>query len=360
MAQVVEPQGGETDLGGQALEITVDVPVGQTTSQLVCKHQPGFLPAGAGLEPPQGLFLPLAAQSVHHKRGWGDLPALAVFRGHQALLFPAAAGFQPLKLLVDQQGAPGKVHMVPGQAKDFALPHPRKKGYKEDSLIGVALDSSHKAADGDVIHGFQRLVLHSGQGAGLGGIEPQVADGHGLLERFVEDAMDQADRLRGERFDILGFRLEQTVIERLNVRGVQRLQFDGSHGGLDVVLNIALVSLHCPGLYTPQIGFLPNVHPLAQGHFAWLQIGAPVKFAGDLAEPLSYFLLRFPGHRFLLLLSCAGVEADGEPGLPVGVLPTVAEYGFLADRSGAGGVFLGLFAARHNNLLSPHSGNQLS
>lgn len=38
-AQVVEPQGGETDLGGQPLEIAVDVPVGQATSQLASKYQ---------------------------------------------------------------------------------------------------------------------------------------------------------------------------------------------------------------------------------------------------------------------------------------------------------------------------------
>ncbi len=67
MAKVVEPQGGETNLCGQTFEITVDIPVRQTAAQFVCKHQPVFLPTGAGMEPPLGLFLPLAAQGIHHE-----------------------------------------------------------------------------------------------------------------------------------------------------------------------------------------------------------------------------------------------------------------------------------------------------
>ncbi len=106
--------------------------------------------------------------------------------------------------------------MAPGQAQDFALPHPCEEGHKKNSLLGVFLNSVHKTTDGDVIHGLQFFALYSGQGAGFGGVEPQVADGHGLLECLVEDAMDQADRLRGERLDIFAFWLEQTIIERLN------------------------------------------------------------------------------------------------------------------------------------------------
>jgi hypothetical protein len=203
------------------------------------------------LKLPLGLLFPLTAQCVHDEGCWGDLPSLAVFRGYQAFFLFAAISLQPLELLIDQQAAPAKVHMIPCQTQDFSLSHSGKEGHQKNSFVGMPLNSGHKAADRNVIHRLQLFAFHSGQGTGISGIKSQIADGYSLLERFVEDAVDQMDRFRRKWLDVSCGRMEQTVIKCLGIRSGQCFQLNGAQRGHDVIFDVGLVSFCRSGLYMP-------------------------------------------------------------------------------------------------------------
>ena len=115
----------------------------------------------------------------------------------------------------------------------------------------MALDGAHKAADRYIVHRPQLFAFHSGQSAGVGGVKSKVPNGHGLLERFMKDAVDQVDRLGRKWLDVPRRRMKQVIIKCLNNRGGQRFQLDGTQGGLDVIFDIGLVGFRCSGLYMP-------------------------------------------------------------------------------------------------------------
>lgn len=89
----------------------------------------------------------------------------------------------------------------------------------------------------------------------------------------MEHTVDVLHGFGGQaRFSILPS--PQAIIKALDCVGAQRFQLYRPHSGSDVVFDMLGVVQHCHRLYAAQIVPLPDVQPLAHGHFAGGGIGA--------------------------------------------------------------------------------------
>lgn len=345
--QIVEPGIGPADGRDHLLVVLIDRVGHQVPAQFVGEHQPGVLPGGAGPQTPLRLDRLLMAEQFHHGGGGGEFAALSALGGRQVI--PPAPRAHFLQLLADQHRPGGEVHTFPRQPQHLALAQAGEQGHQKDRLVGVTPDRRDKLADGRLIQRFQFLALHSGQGAGIGGVEAEIADGNRLLERLVEYPVDIFHCLGREAglLSALGRLSGQTVVKSLDRVRVQRLQPDAAQLRADMVFDLTAVCVHGAGLDRVEIVLLPNIQPLAQRHFARLLIGAAIQFHRDLPELLSDLLLRPAGDRFLLLPAGPRIKPHRVPGFPIGVFSASAPDGLLSDRSRTGGIFLALFAVRH-------------
>ena len=161
VAHIVEAELRRADPFHDLLEVVVDRIGVQVFAQLVGKDQVhGVLEAFPVLELPGHLLLLDPIKGVHDLLGGLQLSGLPVFRGDE--LAGPVPDPGPLELLVDQDGAPGKIHHVPGQAHDLALPHAGEQGHKEQILVLVALDGLQEVGDHVLIHGVHLLLLDPG------------------------------------------------------------------------------------------------------------------------------------------------------------------------------------------------------
>ncbi len=82
--------------------------------------------------------------------------------------------------------------------------------------------------------------------SGTGGIESQITYSDGPLECFVEDTVDVLDAL-GRQTGLVSAGLAHGVVEALDCRRDQRVEFDGSQSWVNMILDLALVRFHRPG-----------------------------------------------------------------------------------------------------------------
>lgn len=62
----------------------------------------------------------------------------------------------------------------------------------------MALDRLDKCGHSVTVQGFDFWLLRPGELAGIGGIDTEMTNFHGLLEGFVKDTMNNLDRFRGK------------------------------------------------------------------------------------------------------------------------------------------------------------------
>ena len=82
----------------------------------------------------------------------------------------------------------------------------------------------------------------------------------------MDDAVDTLHRLgRKAWFAVVGS--AQIIDKALYRVNVQSVQLDRPQGGLDVDPDVFLICLDGEWLYAPQVVPLPDIQPLAHGHF---------------------------------------------------------------------------------------------
>lgn len=161
VAHVVEAKLRRADPFHDLLEVVVDRVRVQVSAQLVGKDQiHGILETFPVFELPGHLLLLDPVEGVHDLLGGLQLPGLPVFRGDQ--LTGPVPDPGPLELLIDQNGAPGKINHVPGQTHNLPLPHAGEQGHEEQILVFVALDSLQEVGDHVLVHGMHLLLLDPG------------------------------------------------------------------------------------------------------------------------------------------------------------------------------------------------------
>lgn len=325
---VVEADLRRADLFHDLLEVVVDSVGIQISAQLVGEDQVhGILEALPVLELPGHLLLLDPVEDVHNLLGGLQLPGLPVFRGDE--LTGPVPDPGPLELLVDQNGAPGKIHRVPGQTHDLALPHAGEQGHEEQILVLVALDGLQEVRDHVLIHGVHLLLLDPGTDRGVRGVVGDVAVQDRLPQGRVEDPVDVLDRLCGELFELL-------VVEALHGVGVQRVEADQADLGLDMVPDDGPIGIGGALLDTEEILLGPDIQPFPDGHLAGRAVDAPIDLGGHLAEPLRDLLFGFACDGALDLLPGLGIRPGGIPGLPIDVGPSFSIDDLLPDRARAG------------------------
>lgn len=138
----MEPGIRTAYLGRKGFERLVNAERREILSYLICKNQTGIFPNLTGGVFPFGLPGLLLSEDVHHKGGWGDLPAFTVFRRRKHI-FCFSAPFT-LELLADEGGAILKVNAIPFQPQNFPFPHPCKKSDKEDIFKSMSMNCLHQ------------------------------------------------------------------------------------------------------------------------------------------------------------------------------------------------------------------------
>ena len=136
----------------------------------------------------------------------------------------------------------------------------------------------------------------------------------------------------------------QAVVKLLDVMGGQRIQTNGTETRLQMIADGGLVGTDRRGFHIGQIFVLPCVQPLCNGHLVQCDVGSIIQSSGSSFQLLCHFFLCLTGDRFLNLLACAGVKADGVSGFPVFVFLSAPADDFLTDVAAACG---GLLAACH-------------
>lgn len=187
------------------------------------------------------------------------------------MVLPPVLGVR-LQLLVDGDGAYGEVNAVPGEAKDLSFAHPGEQGDKVDSLEGVVLCGLEKANRVVPVQRLDFLLLDAGKATAIHGIGTNVPELDRLLERPVEHQMDVSQGLGRKPLAALVNGFDEVVVELLDSEGGKLLQLDSSKGGLDVLPDVVAVVHGGTRLHIDQVGVLPDVQPLSQGHLARLPV----------------------------------------------------------------------------------------
>ena len=350
MPHIVEAELRRADPFHDLLEVVVDRVWVQVFAQLVGKDQVhGVLEAFPVLELPGHLLLLDPVEGVHDLLGGLQLSGLPVFRGDQ--LAGPVPDPRPLKLLVDQNGAPGKIDHVPGQTHNLPLPHASEQSHEEQILVFVALDGLQEVGDHVLIHGVHLLLLDPGTDRGVRGVVGDVAVQDCLPQSRVEDPVDVLDCLRGEL-------LELAVVKALHGVGVQGVEADPANLGLDMIPDDGPIGIGGALLDAEEILFGPDIQPFPDRHLAGRTVDAPVDLRGHLAEPLGDLLFGFAGDGALDLLPGFGIRPRGIPGFPIDVGSSVSFDDFLPDRarSRRGSVYIAVW---HNCLLSCHTADTI-
>ena len=156
------------------------------------------------------------------------------------------------------------------------------------------------------------LFLNPGADGGVCRVRRDVTVQDGLLQRSVENPVKVFDRLGG-----MGFEL--AVIEALDHVRRHGVQPNGTHCGLNVVLDRRLIGVCCGFLHADQIFLRPNVQPFAKRHFAGVQVGAFVDAGSCCPKLFRHFLLGLPVDRALNLLPGSGIIPRGVTCFPVSI-----------------------------------------
>ena len=191
--QIVQPCVGQADRCDDLFIIVINRVRRDMFSNLVAKDQPGILPKRSC---PKSFFrLPLSMLSEHLDdcRGDHNRPPLPILRGYQTPLTRMPRNV--LELFVDADRGFVKIHAVPGESTDFASAHPGEKRDKEKRFISISADRLRKGCNVVRIQRHDLLALHTRQLAEIRGIEADITDFDGLLQRPVKDAMRVFDRL---------------------------------------------------------------------------------------------------------------------------------------------------------------------
>lgn len=215
VAQIMEAEVRQTDLGGDFLELVIDGVGGQVLAPLIAEDEVVVLPRRTHLEPLDILLDLMAVKQLHDRGSDTDGPTPAVLGADQ--LKGRRMTDHLLELLVDIERAVLEVHTVPCQSTDLTAPQSCEQCHHIDILIDVALNGAEERFHLILIQRHDLALFHAGQLAHLGGIAADVADLNGLLQRLVQNAVDAADGL-GRETGLVTLRFSQVVIECLNHR----------------------------------------------------------------------------------------------------------------------------------------------
>ena len=180
------------------LEVLIDRIRDQMAAQLVSEYQIAqgtALPGGASRQPPFSLLDLLCFQYVHYKRSRHNGPRLVILSGQGQNIGPTNTTLF-FELLIDRDAAARKINTVPGKTADLATPHTRKYRCQIEVFKSVAFHGGYELGGGIFIQRRDFLVDLFGQGAGICGVCPEIANSHGLGQGFVQHAMNIVDCLR--------------------------------------------------------------------------------------------------------------------------------------------------------------------
>ena len=293
VAQVVEPDAGQTGAFQQGLQVAVG-PAG--IDRVLRVERIGEDPLGAGAFPP---FPQQLSRAGRQGDGAPALSRLGLAGGHSAALALVERPAHCQRPLLP-------VEVGPHQPADLTPAHPGGQlSVEEIAPDRVLFDLLHEPLQLLVVEDLLGGGLLFGEGDILRGVSRREPLPHRRVHGLVEHTVETADGRAGERVPVLGMLGLAPVLLHLPVQG---LHVSGSHlahrpvpqPGLDVALDVLPVTLQ-RGLthHGRDVLLQPAVQPLSQRHPAILaQVHIPVlldalvqlfhqgllTFGGDVAE----------------------------------------------------------------------------
>ena len=229
----------------------------------------------------------------------------------------------------------GEVDAIPGEAQHFPLAHTCEQSDGVKRFKFVPPDGLNKRLCLQLVQRVQLRALHTGQRTSACRIEAQQPGSYGLLQRFVQNAVNILDGFGRHRNGLVhryavpldnppGYvslwhllaAFCQSVIKLLDGGRVQGFQTDSAQGGLDMVSDMRLIGNGSKGLDTAQIGICPGIQPLPHRLLAGCNIGTAADGCRNLCQLLGYFFLCLAGDRALHLLSGSRIMPGGVSGFP--------------------------------------------
>lgn len=118
----------------------------------------------------------------------------------------------------------------------------------------MALDGLQKARCGILVQRFDVLLDDSRQRTGIGRVRADVANHDRLAQRLVQHTMNVLDGL-GRKSWLAVSLLAKIVVKLLDGMSIKHIQLDGSHRGVDVVLDMLGVVEDGVRFHTAQVLF---------------------------------------------------------------------------------------------------------
>ena len=326
--QVVDADAGHAQRADDLLEAVVQRAEGRVASQLIGEHQVVLVVPGASrFLRPLALQCLLFPEQIHHIGRGHDQAAFAVLCRVEAVLSVFALAL--VELLVDENAAPVKVHTVPHEPQQFALPQTGEHEDDDHDPIAAVLNGRQQFVHLLVRQRLDLLLENPGRHTVVAGVCADIAEADGLLKNTVELPVHVLDGLGRQRlFPVALF--AEGVVQVLNHPPVQMVQPDSAQHRSDIQIHGALIIEGSGVLEADGVILQPDVQPFVERHGTGGDIGFLVNFVGDPADLLADGLLGFAVDRPLDLLPGGRIEADRVAALPAAV-------GALPDRSAAVG-----------------------
>ena len=326
--QVVDADAGHIQRADNLFETVVQRAEGCVAPQLVGEHQVVLVVPGASrFLRPLTLQRLLFPEQIHHIGRGHDQAALSVLCGVEAVLSVFVLAL--VELLVDEDAAPVKVHTVPHEPQQFALPQAGEHEHNDHDPIAAVLNGRQQLVHLLVRQRLDLLFENPGRHTVVAGVCADIAEADGLLKNTVELPMYVLDGLGRQRLFPIALFAER-VVQVLDHPPVQVVQTDIAQRRPDVQIHGALI-VEGGGVLEPDGVILqPDVQPFVERHGAGGDIGSLVNFIGDPADLLADCLLGLAVDGPLDLLAGGRIETDRVAALPAAV-------GALPDRSAAVG-----------------------
>lgn len=192
------------------------------------------------------------------------------------------------------------------------MPQSRQQIDDKQPLERLPVDRVQEGGSLRFVQRANLLTLHARQLAGIGRIDPQIADLDGLSQRPVQNAVNIFDSLCRKRLAPARAALE-VVKHFLDLWCFERLQLDSAERGLDRAFHLVLVGRAGQRLQIDRVFGEPDIKPVGHGQFRRLLIGRVVDRHGCGLHLLTDFFLRLAGEAAADLLAGAGIDTDCQP-----------------------------------------------
>ena len=147
------------------------------------------------------------------------------------------------------------------------MPQSRQQIDDKQPLERLTVDRIQEGGGLRFVQWLDFCPLHARQLAGIGRIDPQIADLDGLSQRPVQNAVNIFDSLCRKRLAPARAALE-VVKHFLDLRRFEHLQLDSAEGGLDRAFHLVLVGRAGQRLHIARVLRKPDVEPLRHGQLA--------------------------------------------------------------------------------------------